>query len=541
MEDREKSVYCDSGGSDVVEEMLDHRGTTPLLDQGSDYQDLNSEILEANRRCLYELQKMSAKRNREQIEEMNEDDEGFTTVVRRPKRLLRSTSKNSEKSGKETHRSSIAEEEKHEICMTSKEILPKQFGLAKYLRSLNVKNILRISYKNPYKVLIAFGKKEDADDLLNNKEIEDKGYRCQSTKELNLSYGVIKQIDLETEEKEISETLESEYEIISVRRLKRLSDTGSWVNSETVRLCFKSPKLPSYVNIYGSRLTVEPYVFPVTQCSGCWKFGHQLRSCPRKEKVCPKCGGTHENCETNIFMCINCKGPHMALNKSCPVYIKEKELRSLMSEHNCTYRSALRTLQERSTSEEIVIENITAEDRRVRQETLNSKIIVENIVDEEEGKRDRQKRLNSSKTYKDILLTNVIVHREETESIASDDMSVETRNEQRTFQTKQKKRNGISDTTKTHNDKQLPESSEQEQDECQNYENRRSNQKRKKRRTEGLERIIQRLKDICFSDNSLEEKVKTVISWAVEELMSCFVRLLKGGDIGKLFNMFNNG
>lgn len=44
--------------------------------------------------------------------------------------------------------------------------------------------------------------------------------------------------------------------------------------------------------------------------------------------------------KTKSFKCVNCDGKHMALVKSCPEFLKERKIRELMSEFNCTYRKA---------------------------------------------------------------------------------------------------------------------------------------------------------------------------------------------------------
>lgn len=44
---------------------------------------------------------------------------------------------------------------------------------------------------------------------------------------------------MELIDKELKNLLESETEIISINRLKRLNAEGKWIDSETVRVCFK--------------------------------------------------------------------------------------------------------------------------------------------------------------------------------------------------------------------------------------------------------------------------------------------------------------
>ncbi|XP_028171977.1 uncharacterized protein LOC114361200 [Ostrinia furnacalis] len=143
-------------------------------------------------------------------------------------------------------------------------------------------------------------------------------------------------------EEEILEGLSSETQIIDVRRLKRRNTiTGQREPCEAIRVCFKGSSLPSYIHMFDTRVNVNPYVYPVTQCSRCWRFGHSLKMCPSSRVVCPKCGRDHPNCETLTYKCNNCSGNHMALARICPVYKKEKRIRELMAEFNCSYKRAL--------------------------------------------------------------------------------------------------------------------------------------------------------------------------------------------------------
>ncbi|CAH2106386.1 unnamed protein product [Euphydryas editha] len=155
-----------------------------------------------------------------------------------------------------------------------------------------------------------------------------------------LSYGIVKDIDLDLSEVDLLNHLQTDVEIVSVKRLSRRSG-DEWTASESIRIGFKGSSLPSHIFILDLRIKVEPYIFPVTQCSKCWRFGHTKRLCPSNKTICPKCGGHHENCEITIFKCVNCGENHLALSKSCRIYKKEKRIRELMSEFNVTYRKAL--------------------------------------------------------------------------------------------------------------------------------------------------------------------------------------------------------
>lgn len=328
------------------------------------------------------------KRGREESEENSE--EGFITFTRRrTKRLLRSNSIIQQNSTKSNINNNVEEtqetENSFQICITSLTILPKQFAMAKLLTQENITNIRRIKYKSPNKALVDFNTKEHAVKLLNCPKITELGYRCQLTSERNISYGVIRGVDLDINIEEIKESLESPHEIISILRLKRLNLDGKWVDSESIRVGFKSSTLPSYVHAYGCRFKVETYEFPVTQCSMCWKFGHTAKFCPSKKVLCPKCGNDHDNCESTDYRCLNCKGPHMSLDKKCPIFVKEKKIRRIMREQNMTYRKALH----------FYLHDQAKEKRTIGISNINSNLTTER---------------NNSKTYSSVLVTQADIH-----------------------------------------------------------------------------------------------------------------------------------
>lgn len=262
-----------------------------------------------------------------------DDEEIWNEVGRKGKVLVRSITH----SGSER----IPEEQIEVSMISRKEKLPKQIGLARILKNENIVDVLQIKYVNAYKILFKFHKEESADRLIRCKFFIEKEYRCQKTFEVGVSYGIIKDIDLELSEEDLRQDLNSETPIIGIKRLqKRKKDFEGFEDSESVRLCFKGPTLPSYVYTYGTRVKVEPYVFSVTQCSNCWRFGHNHKTCSNKT-TCPKCGKYHPNCENTIYKCVNCSGQHMALAKQCPVYVKERKVREVMAVNNCTYKKAL--------------------------------------------------------------------------------------------------------------------------------------------------------------------------------------------------------
>lgn len=314
-------------------------------DMESEQQVIKTTVLsnkEDNKQSETQISKQVAEKRMRQESEghFDDDDDEFITVRRNSKRLHRSFSNNND-----TERRSTGDTQsrcdKYDVYITSKEILPKQIGMAKLLRAEKIFGISKVVYKNPFRVCVQFENRDNANKLLQCEKMKSLGYRCLSAQEVSLSYGIVKNIESDLKDEELNKIFDSEYDIISVKRLKRSTEPGKWEDSETVRLCFKSSTLPSFVEVYGCKLKVENYTFPVTQCSNCWKYGHLLRQCNVKKCICPKCGDSHANCETTIYKCVNCKGDHMSFNKTCPVFLKEKQIRHIMSSENCTYKYAL--------------------------------------------------------------------------------------------------------------------------------------------------------------------------------------------------------
>lgn len=231
-----------------------------------------------------------------------------------------------------------------EMYITCSEQMPKLFALAKIFKTHGITNIEKIKFVNPFKIRVDVNTEESASKLENCQELIDKSWRIHRAMEKNLSFGVIKNVDIDMEDAEILKSITSpkNAELLSIYRLKRrcIEDDG-WKVCESVRLCFKGSLLPNHVMVDGMRIKVDPYVFPVSQCAKCWKLGHVTKRCPSSKVICPKCAGDHENCETKSYRCVNCNGKHMAMMKTCPSFVKEKKLRDIMAEFNCTYRRAL--------------------------------------------------------------------------------------------------------------------------------------------------------------------------------------------------------
>lgn len=410
-----------------------------------------------------------------------------------------------------------------ELCISCKNIFPKQFALAKLFKEKNIRNINKVKYVNPYKINIEFNDASSAENLDNSVYFKELGWKIHRPFEVRLSYGVIKNIELDVPEEELLKNITSTINIVNVRRLKKRDKEGSgWKESETWRVGFEGSSLPSHVYLYDMRVVVEPFVFQVTQCSKCWRYGHTIKMCPSKSFLCPKCGGKHENCESTIFRCINCCMNHMALDRNCPVFRREKKLRDIMSEFNVSYRKALDMYVPPpslpSTSEDIVEVNVT---KPISPEGISASPI-----------------LHSKPTY-----AQATVHPKVAKNTTSTEGLGKTRSESRRVPSqgnpygKNLHKNIVEGQETNHNfdmdsgnnisREEAPDNSCRDNNECP--------------RDYSLKWLIDKLRFIIFMKSSnIKNKILSIVQVSIEWVVSWIFSIIPE-DLSFLKNFFNNG
>lgn len=403
-----------------------------------------------------------------------------------------------------------------EVCITSQEMLPKQFQLAKFFKTQKICNITKVKYINPYKVNIQFDDDSSAERLLECSSIIEKGWRCRKSHEVSLSYGTIGDIECDLSEQDLTECLSTKtsIEIVSVKRLmKRAADGSGWTNSEKVRLGFRGSSLPPYIFIYDTRVKVDPFVFPVTQCSKCWRFGHSHKYCPSNKNLCPKCGDNHANCDTTNYKCINCSGKHMSLSKTCPLFEKEKNIRKLMSEFNCTYKKAMSLHVPQSPP-------YTAHQQYP--ESINSTTLIPTFEDLTPRMTTQQH------TYSEILKTPA---------------TIQTRNNPKTNRNNRKNKRGNKQSNKNKNksdrntmDWDFSSESDGNVVDPTNVSKNAEEEKEETKTNYSLQQLIEKLKNIVFLRScSLQKKIEL----AVEVLLEWFSSYVKTkcADIPIIYNL----
>lgn len=473
-----------------------------------DSRDMNLEVMSETADSAL----AAAKRLRR--ESSTEDPEGFIMVTRRKRRNLR---------GSPQHTSDEDDTESVcEVSVSAKSALPKQLGFAKLLKNGDVQGVLRVTYKSPFKLYIRFKTDNDAEIFLSSELIKQKEWVCKKTNEVAHTYGVVRDIDMDIEEKDLMSIFECKEEIMAVRRLHKKNQDGQWIKSETIRICFKGSFLPPYVTAYGSRMKVDPYMYPVTQCSKCWRFGHIKNHCPSKSQVCPKCGENHENCEATTYKCVNCKGNHMSIVKSmCPAFTRERNIRVYMSENNYTYKVALRKINENKRNRDA------------------DKIPEAGDIGQPENSPPLFSNCEISRPlYRDILCSNRLQRQSQQEEMTEiesrtqppNNNNTKNKNRKKTSRTKNRKENNIFSESET---------STGDSDLAANIiiDSNRRQQRNRRERSTVVKRFLDNLKETILSENDFHTKVQLFIQYIWKEIKSFIEKYITVETILKFIGM----
>ncbi|XP_041971281.1 uncharacterized protein LOC121727470 [Aricia agestis] len=160
--------------------------------------------------------------------------------------------------------------------------------------------------------------------------------------------GIVRNVPVDWSMEELVENMQvpsGNGKVVRARRLSRKSMTDQnspvWLPTQSVVLTITGQKLPPHVYCYYNSLPVEVYKLPTIQCNKCCRFGHVKAQC-RSEPRCFKCSHKHEGatCTATSLTCMHCSGPHAANDVSCPEYIRQKEIKFVMSRESISYMEA---------------------------------------------------------------------------------------------------------------------------------------------------------------------------------------------------------
>lgn len=187
--------------------------------------------------------------------------------------------------------------------------------------------------------------------------------------------------------KELIEELDPGQGRITFERLskrKLIDGTPTWIESEAILCKFQENYIPTRLALYDGKfgLKVKPYIKNVKICFNCLKLGHIKNKCRDTKKKCYRCAEEyHGECDREV-RCNNCNGQHRTQDKTCPAFLKEKDIMKIMAYENKSFEEARRIWE---------TENIeTTRNRPQRRQQLNKTEYMANTRREEEHSKKRE-------------------------------------------------------------------------------------------------------------------------------------------------------
>ncbi|KAL0902064.1 hypothetical protein ABMA27_000024 [Loxostege sticticalis] len=270
-----------------------------------------------------------------------------------------------------------------------------------------IKGIKEIKRINALRYAVIFDNAKNANSLLKNSTFllshDIKAFIPAATSEC---VGVLKYIPTDLSCKHLFDKLISSQEILAVRRFTKRSPEGI-TPLQTVSVTFSGNVLPEHVNYGLCIVPVEAYIKPVVQCYKCMAFGHTTKFCKRNI-VCSICSQPHSFKEcTNVNKphCVNCKGEHIAVSRTCPV--KQQKINENKSKimNKTTLGSFFPTLNKSFAK---AVESKDLNNKNMLTDVINNELIIKAIVDTLLSLCNKENSLPiNSSTIKEMFLKKV--------------------------------------------------------------------------------------------------------------------------------------
>lgn len=230
-------------------------------------------------------------------------------------------------------------------------IHPMSFG--RFLKKTSFRSIINGSVKRigRNKISVSFSDSNDANNFINHTDLVSNQYKAFIPTFNVTRMGLVRGVPAEWSLDEVKENISVPVgcgEVLKIRRLNFktfIDGSPTWKPSQTVVLTFDGQVLPKRIFICYNALTVDLYIFPTIQCYNCCRYGHTKLNC-RSKPCCYKCGQDHsgESCDVtqeNASCCL-CTGYHFAINKSCPEYNRQTQIKTYMAQNCVSYAEAFK-------------------------------------------------------------------------------------------------------------------------------------------------------------------------------------------------------
>ena len=150
---------------------------------------------------------------------------------------------------------------------------------------------------------------------------------------------------IECTDDEIQEELNQDRHNPPITIAKRIHRGKDRQRTSLIKIKFSCETLPRQVYCLGTVYTVTEFIPPVKKCYNCNTYNHHwTRDCgnPWVCQLCnkPDCGSVNGAACINPPYCKFCKSGHASSDRSCPKYLKEKEIVNVSFEKNISFNHA---------------------------------------------------------------------------------------------------------------------------------------------------------------------------------------------------------
>ena len=232
------------------------------------------------------------------------------------------------------------------------------------------------------------------------------------------------------------DTNEIVYEEKDGKKFPKLEDT------DLFKFRCRTTEVPDKAVFWGVIVEINPFIDKPRRCNHCQRFGHIEKFCKNKskEKICGRCsqlGHDHKTCKEKTAKCINCvrnnikEDYHEVFSKDCPVFMLQKEIKTVMAYHNVSQKEATEILEKNNGSNPPVKKsfadatksNLVDLVRTANAEKTKKKEILRERKRERATEKRKKERVNAADTMQDDTLTNVssFTTQPETDPITSED------------------------------------------------------------------------------------------------------------------------
>ena len=200
-------------------------------------------------------------------------------------------------------------------------------------------------------ILVEITRKAQSQEILTLDKILTVAVTVAPHRYLNSSKGVVKCRDQALFEMDVDDICEElrDQNVVNVERISFRKD-NTRIYTHTYILTFGQTVLPKFVKLAYHRCKVDLYIPNPVRCHECQKYGHGKASCRSRYQVCAYCSGRGHDItacsKEGPPKCPSCGEDHSALDKSCSVWLREKEIVRIKYTENISFPEARKKITE---------------------------------------------------------------------------------------------------------------------------------------------------------------------------------------------------